>query len=290
LSAVAAERARLARRRWVQRLVGRTTLYAIYLVVLFVALFPLLWVVGLSLKTREQALAWPPVLFWTPTLDNYVAILSTADFFSNFVNSVVASVCAVGLSLLIGLPTAFAVSRTRFRGRNTIYISLLLMRMAPPIAVLVPMFVLFRLLGISNSLLTIILAYTTFCLPLVVWIMRGFIDGIPKELEESALIDGASRFQVLTLVYLPLLRPGLTAAAILSLLLAWNDFLFAAVLTNSRTQTLPVMLARYSGGDTGTEWGLMTALATLVVLPVLIFSMFAQRHLVSGLSSGAVKG
>jgi ABC-type glycerol-3-phosphate transport system permease component len=135
-----------------------------------------------------------------------------------------------------------------------------------------------------------VLAYTTFSLPLVIWIMRGFFEDLPAELEESAWIDGAGRHEAFLHIMLPLARPGMVAASILCLQLAWNDFLFAAVLTNNRTQTLPVLMVAFSGGDSGVDWGGLTASGILVILPVTLFSFIAQRHLVAGLSSGAVKG
>lgn len=255
-----------------------------------VFVFPLLWVVGLSFKTRAQTFANPPLFVWTPTLENYERVLQGADFLGAFVNSMVISGGAVALSLLIGVPAAYAFARFPFRGRNFLFFALLVMRMLPPIAVLVPMFILFSKIGIGTTYLSVILAYTTFALPLVTWIMRGFFEEMPRELEESAWVDGASRAMAFRLIVLPLVRPGIVAATILSLLLAWNDFLFAAVLTSSSTRTLPVLVAGYSGADTGIDWGPITASAVLVVLPVIVFAFFAQRHLVTGLSSGAVKG
>src|SRR5258708_2606808 len=236
-----------------------------------------------------QMFATPPLFLWRPTVANYVDVLGAADFARAFANSLLISAGAVLLSLVIGVPAAYAIARFRFAGRSFIYFSLLIMRMLPPIAVLVPMYVLFHALGMINSRASVILAYTTFSLPLVIWIMRGFFEELPRELDESAWIDGASRLHAFRLVVLPLARPGLAAAAILCLLLAWNDFLFAAVLTNGDSRTLPVLMASFSG-DTGINWGDMTASAVLVVMPVLAFSFAAQRHLVSGLSSGTVKG
>jgi ABC-type glycerol-3-phosphate transport system permease component len=197
---------------------------------------------------------------------------------------------AVLLSLLIGVPAAYAFARFPFRGSGLLFFTLLVMRMLPPIAVLVPMYVLLNKAGLINTHLSVILAYTTFCLPLVVWVMRGYFDDLPRELEESAWVDGASRYTTFRRIVLPLARPGMVAATILSLLLAWNDFLFAAVLTNNETRTLPVLMAAYSGGDTGIDWGPMAASGVLVVLPVILFGFAAQRHLVSGLATGAVKG
>ncbi len=273
------------RRRWL----FPAFVYAMLLVLLIVFLFPLLWVVGLSLKTRMQMFAVPPLFVWSPTLANYAGVLARPAFLRAFASSLAISGGAVALSLLIGVPAAYAFARFRFSGHSALYFGLLVMRMLPPIAVLVPMFVLFHAAGLINTRTSVILAYTTFSLPLVVWIMRGFFEELPRELEESAWIDGASRVTAFLRVVLPLTRPGLAAAAILCLLLAWNDFLFAAVLTNGDTRTLPVLMASYSG-DTGINWEDMTASAVLVVLPVLLFSFAAQRHLVTGLSSGSVKG
>lgn len=265
-------------------------LYTVLCALVIAFLFPLVWIAGLSLKTRLQVFASPPLFVWWPTLENYVATFSRADFGQAFVNSLVVSAGAVSLSLLVGVPAAYALARFSFVGRNTLFFALLAMRMLPPIAVLVPMYVLFSACGLTTTRTSVVLAYTTFSLPLVVWIMRGFFEDLPRELEESAWVDGASRFQTFVQVVLPLIKPGLVAASILCLQLAWNDFLFAAVLTNNATRTLPVLMAAFSGGDTGTDWGGMTASGVLVILPVILFSFAAQRHLVAGLSSGAVKG
>lgn len=269
----------------------RTALAYLALILLTLAfLFPLAWVLGLSLKTRPQIFASPPLYLWWPTLEHYADVLGRADFLKAFLNTLVVSASAVLLSLCIGVPAAYAFARFPFRGRSFLFFALLVMRMLPPIAVLVPMYVLFTRLGLATTRLSVVLAYTTFSLPLVVWIMRGFFEELPAELEESAWIDGATRGTAFLRVALPLSRPGIVAASILCLQLAWNDFLFAAVLTNNATQTLPVLMAGFSGGDSGVDWGAMTASGMLVILPVILFSFAAQRHLVAGLSSGAVKG
>ncbi len=277
----------VGRRR--DRVLFCTCVYAALIVLLIVFLFPLVWVVGLSFKTRIQTFANPPLFIWTPTLHNYITVLETGDFQRAFINSLVISAEAVFLSIAIGVPASYAFARFRFHGNRPLFFSLLVMRMLPPIAVLVPMYVLFSKLGLAQTRFSVVLAYTTFSLPLVVWIMRGFFEELPRELEESAWVDGASRFAAFRTVALPLVRPGIVAATILCLLLAWNDFIFAAVLTTDRTRTLPVLMASYSG-DVGVDWGSMTASGVLVVLPVILFSFLAQRHLVAGLSSGAVKG
>ena len=277
------------RRRW-RKLLFPALMYAILTGFAVAFLFPLVWVLGLSFKTQIQVFTIPPLLIWTPTLANYAAVLRDGDFLAAFVNSLIISSAAVLLSICVGVPAAYGIARFPFRGRSPLFIALLLMRMLPPIAVLLPMYVLFSKLGLTTTRLSVVLAYATFSLPLVVWIMRGVFEDLPREMEENAWVDGASRFAAFRHVVLPLIRPGLVATTILCLQLAWNDFLFAAVLTNNATRTLPVLMAAYAGTDTGTDWGGMTASGVLVVLPVLLFSFLAQRHLVAGLSSGAVKG
>jgi ABC-type glycerol-3-phosphate transport system permease component len=272
------------------RRVEAALVYLALILLTVACLFPLLWVLGLSLKTRPQIFADAPLFLWWPTFEHYVDVLSRADFLKAFLNTLIVSASAVLLSLCVGVPAAYAFARFPFRGRSFLFFALLVMRMLPPIAVLVPMYVLFTKLGLATTRFSVVLAYTTFSLPLVVWIMRGFFEDLPKELEESAWIDGATRYGGFLRVVLPLARPGMVAASILCLQLAWNDFLFAAVLTNNATQTLPVLMAGFSGGDSGVDWGAMTASGMLVILPVIIFSFMAQRHLVAGLSSGSVKG
>jgi multiple sugar transport system permease protein len=264
--------------------------YAVLAFLVLAFVFPLIWVLGLSLKTRLQIFATPPLYLWWPTFENYADVLTRADFAQAFLNTLIVSSSAVLLSLCVGVPAAYAFARFPFTGRTFLFFALLVMRMLPPIAVLVPMYVLFSKLGLATTRFSVVLADTTFALPLVVWLMRGFFEDLPAELEESAWIDGASRYRTFWHIVLPLARPGLVAASILSLQLAWNDFLFAAVLTNNATQTLPVMMAAFNAGDSGVDWGGLTASGVLVILPVIVFSFIAQKHLVTGLSSGAIKG
>jgi multiple sugar transport system permease protein len=276
-------------RRLRRKIVAMTAIYAGLLALLVVFLFPLLWIVGISLKTRDQIFTNPPLLFFVPTLENYAHVLTQSDFLSSFGNSLMVSASAVTLSLLAGVPASYTFARFRFPGAQVAFFTLLLMRMLPPVAILLPIFVLFKALGLMNSHLSLIIAYTTFSLPLIVWVMRDYFASLPKELEEAAYIDGASRLHAFVRIVLPLAKPGIVTASILSLLLAWNDFIFAAILTNNATRTSPVLLGAYAGGETGTNWGAITASGVLVVIPVIIFSLIVQKHLVQGLSSGSVK-
>ena len=263
--------------------------YAVLAVLGLAFVFPLIWVLGLSLKTRLQIFATPPLYLWWPTLENYADILTRADFAQAFINTLIVSASAVLLSLCVGVPAAYAFARFPFTGRTFLFFALLVMRMLPPIAVLVPMYVLFSKLGLATTRFSVVLADTTFALPLVVWLMRGFFEDLPTELEESAWIDGASRYRAFWHIVLPLARPGLVAASILCLQLAWNDFLFPAVLTNNATQTLPVMMAAFNAGDSGVDWGGLTASGILVILPVIVFSFIAQNTLSPGFRRAQLK-
>jgi multiple sugar transport system permease protein len=190
--------------------------------------------------------------------------------------------------LFAGIPAAYTIARYRFPGRKLLFFSLLVMRMLPPIAALLPLYVMFSFGGLINTRISLVLAYTTFSLPIVVWVTRDFFKTVPRDLEEAAYMDGASRAGAFLRIALPLAKPGITTAAILSMLLAWNDFIFAAILTNNATRTAPVLLSTYAGSETGTDWGAIAASGILVLLPVIVFSLVVQRHLVSGLSSGSI--
>lgn len=181
--------------RATRRRVAAATTYALLLACAFVFVFPLAWIAGLSLKDRLQTFAKPPLFVWTPTFENYARVLGQADFLLALANSVAVSAGAVLLSLMVGVPAAYAFARFPFRGRSFLFLSLLVVRMLPPVAVLVPMYVLLSKAGLVNTRLSVILAYTTFSLPLVVWIMRGYFEDLPRELEESAWVDGASRYE-----------------------------------------------------------------------------------------------
>ncbi len=260
---------------------------ALAMVVAFIG--PVLWLVAMSLQTRSSLFGAHSLAQVELTLDHYRDVLHSSTFITAVVNSSVIGLGTVGLSLLVGVPAAYALSAGRFRGRTTFLAALVVMRMLPGIVLLIPLYVLFRLTGLLNTRIAIVLAYSSFCVPLVIWIVKTFFDDLPRELEEAARIDGASRLTTLLAVMLPLVRPGIVAVSILTLLTAWNEFLLAVVLTNNRTITLPVVMASYSS-ETGVDWGQLAAAGILVTVPVIAFSFLAQRHLVSGLSSGAVKG
>lgn len=258
--------------------------YIALVALLMASLFPLIWTLGIALTAQEQRIKIESLAEWRPTLENFSQVLRQPTFLTALINSAVISISSVVLALFLGAPAAYALARFSFRGSDLMLLTLITMRMLPPITLLLPMFVIFNSIGIANTRLGVVLAYTTFSLPVAVWILRGYFMNLPRELEECAWVDGAGCWRAFAEIVLPMSRPGLVAAAVLSLLIAWNDFLFAAVLTNSGTQTAPVLMATYAG-DTGVEWGLMTASGILVVLPGLLFVFLLQKQMVAGLTA-----
>lgn len=247
-----------------------------------VFLAPLAWIMSMSLKARSQIFSEYPLTPWTPTLENYLAVLNQGPFISSLGTSLIVSFAAVAISLLIGVPAGYAAARLPHKKSLLFLFSLLIMRMIPPIAVLVPVFLIFTEIELSNTYLRLAIVYATFGAPLVAWAIYPAVRGLPIELEESAIIDGASTATVLITVVLPLIKPALFASIILALLMAWNDFLFAVVLSNDGVQTMPVMMSAYSG-DTGIEWGLMSAASVLVVAPLILLLFVGQVLLGSSL-------
>jgi multiple sugar transport system permease protein len=256
--------------------------------VLLLVLSPVVWLLMMSFKTEVDALAMPPKLIFVPTLENYSGLLE-ARFLRPLLNSVVVATVTTVLSLALGVPAAYALSRGRTRATGGIAFWILATRMAPPIAFAIPFFLAYRTIGWLDTLSGLIVIYLTFNLSLVIWVMRAFFDGIPVSLEEAAWIDGASLGQTIRAVVLPLTAPGIAASAILCFLAAWNDFFFALVLTRSSAMTAPVAIVNFMH-YAGWDWGRITAGSIIVALPVIAFAVPVRRYLVSGLTAGALKG
>lgn len=251
-------------------------------------LAPFLWLLLMSFKTNAEIFHFPPRLFFEATLGNYAA-LWTSDFRASFLNSLAVSVLSTALSLLIGVPAAYALSRWTARGGGAITLWILASRMAPPIAFTIPYFLAYRHLELLDTLGGLVVIYLTFNLSLVIWMMRPFYDQLPRSLEEAAWIDGATLWQGFHRIILPLSGPGLAATAILCFLFAWNDFFFALILTRTEAMTAPVAVVNFMNYE-GWEWGRIAAGGTMIMLPVLVFSFVVRRYLVHGLTGGALKG
>ena len=257
-------------------------------VTLIVLLLPFLWLLQMSFKTNDQILQVPPPLIFTPTLSNYVSLWHSA-FKESFVNSLLSASFSTALSLLLGVPAAYALSKWAGRGKRSLSFAILVTRMAPPIAFTIPFFLFYRWIGLLDTVTGLVLVYTSFNLPLVIWMMQPFFETVPASLEEAALVDGAPIRTVFLQIVLPMVAPGIAATAILCFLYAWNDFFFALILTRSEARTAPVAVVNFMNYE-GWEWGKIAAGGSLVMAPVLIFSLAVRRYLVSGLTAGAVKG
>lgn len=259
--------------------------HAVALVLLLVVLLPVLWMFQMSFRPSDAILS--PELAFTPTLDNYRA-LWTGNFPGSFGNSLAASVISTLLSLLLGVPAAYSLSRWQFRARRRIALWILVTRMAPPIAFTIPFFLAFRFLHLLDTVAGLVLIYLTFNLALVIWTMRSFFGSIPRSLEEAAWIDGAGVWQTFLRVTMPLSAPGLAATAILCFILSWNDFFYALILTRTNAMTAPVAIVNFMQYE-GWEWGKIAAAGTLVMLPVVLFTLVVRSYLVQGIMAGGMK-
>jgi multiple sugar transport system permease protein len=265
--------------------VGSGAILVVALLVVAVYLFPFYWMVASSLKDAHQANTYPPLFLFTPTFDNYARVFEQNPFALFLWNSFVIAFGASAFGLLAGLPAAHVIARFRRRG---VAVGVLVARITPGIAYLVPWFIIFSQAGLTGTYTALILSHMTVVLPLVIWIMIGFFEDVPYELEESALIDGCTRFGVFWRIVLPLVRPGIATAGILSFIQSWNIFMYSVVLADQDTRTLPVAVFGFLSYG-GFDWGGLTAAATVITLPILILTLLIQRHIISGLTMGGVK-
>lgn len=267
--------------------------YSIVALATLFALAPVYWMLTISLKREVDQFAIPPQWFsFTPTLEHYRDAFLTRAFGQYLITSAIVAICSTFCALAIGTLAAYALARFKMPGRldRKLALWILSTRMFPPIVTAVPLFLMMRDLGLLNTRASLVILYTGFNLPFVVWMMRGFFMEVPRDLEEAAMVDGDSRLGALRRVLLPLVAPGLAATAVFCLIISWNEFLFALVLTQTdASMTLPVGIA---GRVTQYEikWGVMSAAGVVAMLPILLFAMAVQRYLVRGLSLGAVKG
>ncbi len=278
-------------RRAAWRTVKRLAFWTLVAAIFFYLLFPFYYAVVTSMKAGP-AIFEPD--FW-PTrfdLDNYVAVFAEQPFGRNILNSLVIACAVVGLSLFLGLTAAYALGRIRFGGRRVLLLAVLSVSMFPQVAVLSGMFELIRSVGLYNSLGGLILSYLIFTLPFTVWVLTSFIRDLPKEIEEAAIMDGATPWVVLTQVFLPLMWPAMVTTGLLAFIVAWNEFLFALTFTlTNEMRTVPVAIALITGGsEFEVPWGRIMAASVVVTVPLIVLVLIFQRRIVSGLTAGAVKG
>ena len=246
-----------------------------------------LWMLSLSLKNEVDNTAFPPVFIPSPpTLDNFRAVFERNDFLLQAWNSVVVSFGAPGIALLVGIPAGYGIATMR---PTRAAVLILIARITPGLSYLIPLFLLFQWIGLTGTIWPILITHLVLTVPIAVWVMIGFFEGLPGELEEAALVDGATIWQAFRHVALPLARPGITVATILAFIFSWNNFIFAMVLAGRETRTLPVAVNNMLTFEQ-ISWGPLSAAALLVTAPVLVLTLVAQKQIVAGLTQGGVKG
>jgi multiple sugar transport system permease protein len=270
-----------------RRLIGNIGFGFSVLVLISPAILFFLWMLSLSFKNELDNTDWPPVFIpQSPTLDNYREVFARNDFLRFAWNSIVVSFGATGIALLIGVPAGYGIAKMHAMRAAAL---ILIARITPGLSYLIPLFLLFQWLGMTGSLTPIVITHLVITVPIVVWVMISFFEGLPPELEEAALVDGATIWQAFRYVAMPLARPGITVATILSFIFSWNNFIFAMVLAGRETRTLPVAVNNMLTFEQ-IAWGPLSAAALLVTAPVLILTLVAQKQIVAGLTAGGVKG
>jgi multiple sugar transport system permease protein len=254
-----------------------------------VCVAPIVVMFATSLKLQTQIFNTAIEIFFTPTLENYREVLGEGSFARYLTNSLLVGVVSTAITLVLGCMAAYGLARFRFPGRTGLAYTTLLLRTVPLAVLAVPVFMLWSRAGLINSLSGLVLLYVAVNLPFTIWLLYGFILQVPIELEEAAAIDGCGPVRVFYRVVLPLMKPGLAAAAIFTFRIAWNEFILALVLTDRATRTLPVAASLYIT-DIGVDWGKIMALGSLIAIPPLVFTFVAARQIITGLTAGAVKG
>lgn len=271
--------------------IQRRSLWGEALLLLLICLFcvfPFYWMVTTSLKTQVVALESPPVWWFTPTLANYREVLFIDKVGPALINSIIVAVCTTALAVGLGTPAAYALARFEFRGKTDLWFWFITNRFVSPVVLAFPVFLISRELGMRDTHLALILMYLTFTLPIVIWICTDQFRSVPQELDEAALLEGASQWRIFRSICLPLAMPGVAVSSILSFIFSWNELLFAYILTPKAAKTAPAMAVTFMEGY-DVPYGKIMATSTLIVVPVLIFALLASKHLVRGLTMGAVK-
>jgi N,N'-diacetylchitobiose transport system permease protein len=274
------------------RLSRRLGWNAVGLVVFVVMVFPVFWMISTAFKTNAQINSLNPV--WLPshpTLTNFEAALHRSYFWTDVKNSLIVVLVTVGIALALAFLAAIALAKYRFTGRKLFIVLVIGIQMLPQAGLIIPLYVLLARYHQVNTLSGVILVYLTFALPFSVWTLRGFLIGIPKELEEAAMVDGSTRLGAFVRILLPLVAPGLVATSVFAFITSWNEYIFARVLlSNSAKQTITVWLSYFYGGSRAVDWGAVMAASTLIAIPVVIFFLLVQRRIAFGLTAGAVRG
>ena len=258
------------------------------LLILLFCVFPFYWMVVTSLKTQILALESPPVWLFEPTFANYREVLTDDGVARSLLNSLIVAVATTLIAVVLGCPAAYALATFEFRGKKELWFWFITNRMVSPIVLALPFFLIVRNLGLLDTHLVLILIYLTFNLPIVIWICTDQFRSIPYDLNEAALLEGASQWRVFRSICLPLAMPGVAVSAIFSFIFSWNELMYALVLTRSEARTAPAIAVSFMEGY-DLPYGKIMATSTLIVIPVLVFALIASKQLVRGLTMGAVK-
>lgn len=269
-----------------KKILSNVLFYIAVVLIAFVVLFPFLWMLSSSFKTQVDIISWPPKLFFEPTLANYRKVFEEQDFLKYFINSTIVGGFAVALSLLLGLPAAYSIARFT---QKKLAVFILLARLMPGISFLMPWYIIFSRLDLMDSYVALVLSHMLIALPIVVWIMSSYFEAIPRELEESAMVDGATRQHAFLAIILPLSGPGIITATTLSFIFSWNNFMFSQVLSMEKTKTLPIAVYNFLS-YAEVDWGGVMAAAVAIMAPAIALTMIFQKYVVKGLTMGAVKG
>jgi multiple sugar transport system permease protein len=251
-----------------------------------VVLFPFLWMLASSFKSQVDIIAWPPRLLFHPTLRNYERVFGEQDFLKYFFNSTLVGTAAVGAALALGLPAAYSIARFR---QKRLSVFILVARLMPGISFLMPWYIIFSRAGLMDTYTALILSHLLIVLPLVVWIMASYFASVPEEMDESAMVDGATRQRAFLSIILPLAGPGIVTATTLSFIFSWNNFMFSQVLSMEKTKTLPIAIYNFVS-YAEVDWGAVMAAAVAIIAPAIVLTMIFQNYVVKGLTMGAVKG
>ena len=289
-AAATTARAPRRRRRW--RTVRRRCWDLLGLAIFVVMVFPVFWMISTALKPDDEINSATPTWFsFSPTLDHFRDAMDRPYFWDTVRNSLIIVSIAVLASIVIAFLAAVALAKYRFGGRKLLIVLMIGILMLPQAGLVIPLYVVLAKYHLVGTMTGVILTYLTFVLPFAVWTLRGFILGIPKDLEEAAMVDGSSRLGAFVRILLPLAAPGLVATAVFAFVTSWNEYIFASVLLSDQSdQTVTVWLAGFYGGSRNTDWGGLMAASTLTAIPVIVFFLLVQRRIMFGLTAGAVRG
>ncbi|MFW5485539.1 MAG: carbohydrate ABC transporter permease [Sphaerochaetaceae bacterium] len=258
----------------------------IILIIIIPMIFPFLWMFLSSFKTQVDIISWPPKFIFSPTLINFNKVFNEQNFLLYLKNSTIVGVLSVGFSLLLGLPAAYSIARF---SQKKLSVLILVARLMPGISFLMPWYIVFSRLGLMDSYTALVLSHILIALPVVVWIMSSYFEGVPREMEESAMVDGATMQRAFVSIILPLSVPGIVTSTTLSFIFSWNNFMFSQVLSMEKTRTLPIAVYNFMS-YAEVDWGGVMAAAVAIMTPAIILTMIFQKYVVKGLTMGAVKG